>query len=108
MNWRPKDTETLRSMWESGCSAGVIAQHLSMTRDAVLGRARRMGLNRSGKVTVTALPTHPNYLAGPRRIIAPLPRESAIWADDDEDKRRRVFAARAALGARKTLEATGL
>lgn len=90
--WTQEQTEALRSLWQSGATAKVIANHLGMSRNAVLGRAGRLGLNRTGK------PSH-----GGKALPAERP-----WWNASEEQRRQVFASMAANGARKALEAAGL
>jgi hypothetical protein len=107
MAWSPKQSETLRDLWESGHSAGVIGQRLGLTRDAVLGRARRMGLQLGEKRTTVFLPSHKGKTDRRAPVFVRLPQMSSVWTAD-EDKRRRVFATKAASGARKALEAIGL
>jgi hypothetical protein len=107
MNWTHQIEETLRRMWVEGCSAGVIAKSLNITRDAVSGKAGRMGLVRGDEEPSARLPTHPGFVPRHARETAPIPRESHIWALDDND-RRLAFVRKAASGARQTLEAAGL
>lgn len=47
--WTDERTTTLKSMWELGCSGGVIARKLGggITRNAVIGKAFRMGFSHS-------------------------------------------------------------
>lgn len=90
--WTKEQSDMLCSLWRSGATAQAIADRLGVTRNAVLGRAGRLGLNRTGK------PSH----AGKT-----LPAERSWW-NASEDQRRQVFASMAASGARKALEAAGL
>ena len=106
MAWTTKQSETLRELWRSGHSAGVIGQRLGLTRDAVLGRARRMGLQLGNKRTTVSLPTRKGHPIRRQPVYVPLPQMSRVWTAS-EDQRRHVFATRAADGARKALEAIG-
>lgn len=42
--WTPERVEILTSMWIDGCTGQEIGNVLGLTRDAVLGRVRRLGL----------------------------------------------------------------
>jgi len=45
--WTPQRIETMRTLWTDGRSAREIADHLGgITRNAVIGRVTRMGLQR--------------------------------------------------------------
>jgi hypothetical protein len=43
-NWTIEHTELLRKMWAEGATSSEIAVALGVTRNAVIGRARRLGL----------------------------------------------------------------
>jgi hypothetical protein len=107
MNWTHQREETLRRMWVEGCSAGVIAKSLNITRDAVSGKAGRMGLVKGGEEPSARLPTHPGFTPRPARKLTPIPQEGRVWALDDDD-RRMAFVRRAVSGARQALEGAGL
>ncbi len=50
MNWTPEREEMLKQLWQQGLSASRIAQELgNTTRNAVIGKAHRLGL--SGRTT---------------------------------------------------------
>lgn len=52
MSWTPERTETLRRLWLDGVDARTIATQLGgVTRNAVIGKANRLGLARP--------PSHP-------------------------------------------------
>ena len=42
--WVPRRIQALRIMWHQGVSTTVIADTLGTTRNAVVGKARRLGL----------------------------------------------------------------
>lgn len=44
--WNDENTAYLKEKWLAGSSAGVIAAHFGMTRNAVIGRIHRLGLER--------------------------------------------------------------
>ena len=44
MQWTDGDVETLKALWSKGRSAREIGEKLGVTRNAVIGKANRMGL----------------------------------------------------------------
>lgn len=42
--WKPEDEAKLRADWASGLSGSVIGKRLNMSRNAIIGKARRMKL----------------------------------------------------------------
>jgi hypothetical protein len=46
--WPDRLLDTIREMWEDGCSAGVIAREVHRSRSAVIGKLYRLGVTRSG------------------------------------------------------------
>lgn len=44
MNWTADQEAKLRDLWAQGRSAGQIAKRMNITRNTVLGKARRLGL----------------------------------------------------------------
>lgn len=46
--WTREEDAALRRMFASGLSFGLIASHLAMTRNQVMGRVYRLGLEREG------------------------------------------------------------
>ena len=44
--WPPADDARLRELWAEGLPSREIGKQLRCSRDAVLGRARRLGLSR--------------------------------------------------------------
>lgn len=51
--WNERRLSTLRRMWREGKTSGQIAAHFDMSRDAVLGKIQREGLNRSRAASLT-------------------------------------------------------
>jgi hypothetical protein len=50
MSWTPERIETLKTMWAQGHSASEIAKGLGgVTRNAVIGKVRRLGLPTDGR-----------------------------------------------------------
>lgn len=45
MDWTDDACDILRKMWSDGCSAREVAGRLGVTRNAVIGKANRMGLS---------------------------------------------------------------
>lgn len=46
MSWNEDRVAELRRLWGRGSTAAVIARRLGVSRDAVLGKVRRLGLGR--------------------------------------------------------------
>jgi GcrA cell cycle regulator len=107
MDWPNGRSEALRRMWLDGSTSGQIASALGVTRNAVLGRIRRMGLmgRREGAIAPRAA-AEPRKTP-PARQMQRLPHESHLWALS-ESKRRDAFARRAARAAQQALEAVVL
>jgi GcrA cell cycle regulator len=42
--WTPALDARLRALWDAGLTSAVIGERLACSRDAVLGRVRRLGL----------------------------------------------------------------
>ena len=51
MAWTDQTVETLRTMWVAGASAREIGEHIGATRNAVIGKANRLGLAHRAKTT---------------------------------------------------------
>ena len=46
MSWDTQKIESLRKMWDDGVATSQIGQHLGFTKNAVIGKAFRLGLER--------------------------------------------------------------
>lgn len=102
LEWTPEQVATLRRLWREGHSASMVAEELDVSRNAVLGRVHRMGLTRNGsKPAVTKPVGRPSKPKPIREKSAPMPVNS-MWGQE-EMERRRLFAQRAAKGARAQL-----
>ena len=104
MEWPHGKSEALRRMWLDGSTSGQIAMALGVTRNAVLGRIRRMGLMGRRERTVAPKVAVKARMAPAARQMQRLPHESHLWALS-ESKRRDAFARRAAKAAHQALEA---
>ena len=51
MAWTDENVEILETHWSAGRSAREIAEKLGVTRNAVIGKANRMGLSHSSATT---------------------------------------------------------
>ncbi len=51
MAWTEESVEILKAMWLEGRSAREIGERLGMTRNAVIGKANRLGLSHKSKST---------------------------------------------------------
>lgn len=69
MSWTPERIEKLQSLWEKGLSASQIADELGdgVSRNAVIGKAHRLGLK--------ARPSPVKTEAEPRPAAPPAPRK---------------------------------
>lgn len=106
MEWPHGKSEALRRMWLDGSTSGQIALALGVTRNAVLGRIRRMGLMGRRERIVAPKVVAKAGKAPVARQMQRLPHESHLWALS-ESKRRDAFARRAAKAAHQALEAAG-
>jgi len=70
-DWTPAEIETIKTMWQAGSSASVIAQSLgqNITRNAVIGKISRMKIDR-----------HRSKPAQPGRPRAPAAKSKPIAA----------------------------
>lgn len=59
MLWTLETEGALREMWATGAASREIANKLGTTRNAVIGKARRMGLSSRGKTFVSQQPAAP-------------------------------------------------
>jgi GcrA cell cycle regulator len=57
MDWTPEVVEKLKELWAQGLSITQIGQRLGITRNAVVGKAHRIGLSRRASV-VARPPVH--------------------------------------------------
>ena len=55
VDWTDNRVALLSDLWQSGCSARQIAERLGegVTRNAVIGKANRLGLSKPSKSSVT-------------------------------------------------------
>ncbi len=65
MAWTDETVETLRDMWAAGASAREIGERIDATRNAVIGKANRLGLSHRA---ATAKPKP----EGPPKPMSPL------------------------------------
>jgi len=83
--WTKEKAKLLIDMWSRGMSAAQIAKELSMTRNAVIGKAHRLGLSRKTKAKAwperplpkPPVPRRRIQTAAERRHEAELARKSA-------------------------------
>lgn len=60
LTWSDDRVEQLKKLWEAGLSASQIASELGhVTRNAVIGKAHRLGLSGRDKAQLTAAPRQP-------------------------------------------------
>ncbi len=77
MSWTDERINTLKKMWKEGKSAAEIAKTLGkgVTRNAVIGKAHRMGL--SGRPSPIKKPAPPKKDAAPKTVKAASPKAAA-------------------------------
>ena len=46
MTWTEHRTDRLKALWKSGATASVIADDIGMSKNAVIGKAHRLGLSK--------------------------------------------------------------
>lgn len=104
ITWTPAKSEIVRRMWLDGHSATAIATALGVSRDSVLGRARRMRLSMEGREPAPMAPKPPKVAVA--REKQRLPAMSSLWELPDADRRHEMTrrAARAALATRLQFE----
>jgi hypothetical protein len=51
--WTLSEDRTLAQMWARGLTAALIGERLGKSRDAILGRIRRLGLNRQSSASTS-------------------------------------------------------
>ena len=59
MTWTEARVEILKQSWQDGLSAALVAQKLETTRNAVIGKARRLGLAARAAATSRRRPAKP-------------------------------------------------
>ncbi len=83
-SWTYEATLKLRDLWMQGMSASKIARELAVTKNSVVGKSRRMGLERRKNPVSESLdvggrpfPSRP-HRAGARPSLPPLPSERLL------------------------------
>jgi hypothetical protein len=80
--WSRERTERLAALWAEGKTTGQIARELGVSRNAVIGKAHRLGLQRRPSpikrtaptvAPLPALPSLPKIPRGARITLPPLP-----------------------------------
>jgi len=70
MVWTPEKIEELKVQWSAGQSITQIGKTLGMTRNAVVGKAHRLGLSKRESPIVRG--TEPRAVPAPKPAPAPL------------------------------------
>lgn len=80
MSWTDERINTLKKMWKEGKSAAEIAKTLGkgVTRNAVIGKAHRMGL--SGRPSPIKKPAPPKKDAAPKIVKTAAPKAAPVVA----------------------------
>ncbi len=70
MEWTEERIETLKNLWGKGFSARQIAEELGgVTRNAVIGKANRLGLSKPTKSAITRKQNRVQQVQAPRIVI---------------------------------------
>ena len=78
--WTPERDDRLRDLWDSGISGSQIGVQLGTTKNAVIGRAHRLGLPLRGERKAKALPKPQEPLPVIELPALPrMPRRLLIW-----------------------------
>lgn len=88
MQWTPERVELLKQMWGNGLTAAQIAEKLGgITRNAVIGKANRLGLSKGGKPRHTRpRAPHPPQRRPPPELTAPPPPPPPPEPDIDPEE----------------------
>jgi GcrA cell cycle regulator len=76
MDWTEERVETLKTLWQSGCSASQVARQLGgVSRNAVIGKVHRLGLaGREAPARPRLSPASTDRIRRVRTAAASLPR----------------------------------
>lgn len=82
MGWTPEQKEELTRLWNEGLSTGEIGKALGMSKNAVVGQAHRLGLERRPSPIRRVgedgeLPLEPAAPVKPEPALAPAPKPKA-------------------------------
>lgn len=69
MEWNEETIQRLRSLWQEGLSTAEIGRRMSITKNAVVGKAHRLVL--SSRPSPIRKPVHPGD-AGPGQLVRPV------------------------------------
>ena len=87
MMWSPERAEQASSLWKAGMSAGIIADQMGdVTRNAVIGKIKRMGLSKEDRPPNTHIrkrpPTPPKREPRPKVLKVKPP---FVWSPEDPE-----------------------
>lgn len=92
MSWNPQQIADLRRMWSEGAGASTIGEHLGRTRNMVIAKAHRLGLQRRTKsegerfealidiVTDAPLRQPITVVDAAKRVGIPVLRATELWS----------------------------
>jgi len=92
--WSEERVSALKSLYADGLSASQIAAELGggLTRNAVIGKAGRLGLSRNKSLRI--VPTRPPKEPRPARVVAGTRQQGLVPTEDDKTKAAKAAAGR--------------
>ena len=78
MVWNPELIEQLTQQWDAGMSITQIGKNLGMTRNAVVGKAHRLGLTKRPSPILRSEPKAPSYTGPVRKWPSGDPKSAAF------------------------------
>jgi GcrA cell cycle regulator len=73
-DWSDAEIKTLKQLWSENYSAAQISKEIGRPRNAVIGKAHRLGLTPRGRAKPPPMPPAPPPM--PMRTMQPLPKYS--------------------------------
>ena len=85
-DWTEQKIETLTKMWNNGASCSQIGERIGMTRNAVIGKRKRLGLvprGKGGRDKATKIPKRPPMTPEGKGILMPQCNVSPVRTTDN-------------------------
>lgn len=101
MAWTPEKVEELKALWAQGLSITQIGKQLGMTRNAVVGKAHRIGLEkRTSPIVRRPRPAAPAPAPMPQPIMSSGGSHRCQWPIGDPKTAEFRFCGKGALPGR--------